>query len=326
MLENPGEYIPIIREYAQNFKNGHHTPKLIYDGIKRKKRLIIVPNLLEHVVHHMLVQTLIPMFTKGMYEHTYGSIPNRGGYRGMKTLTRWIAKDDTIKYCAKLDIKKFFESIPHDILLEKLSKYIRDKRLMEIIKEIISVSDKGIPLGFYTSQWLANWYLQSLDHHIKEDLKVPYYMRYMDDMILLFPNSKDAHDCVDRVRLYLSENLGLHIKENWQVFRFHYIDSDGRDRGRYIDFMGFRFYRNRVTIRKSIITRIRRKARRVSSKEKPTIHDARQMLSYSGWLKHTDTYDYYLDYVKPYINIQYLKRRVSNYDRRMASHRVSCKT
>jgi len=174
-LENPN-FHDEIKNYAMNFHNAHHTPKEIYDGIRRKKRTIIVPNFYEQVVHHMIVNTMMPIFTHGMYEHSYGSIPKRGAHKGKKTVERWIrngGKD--CKYCLKMDIKKYFENIPHEVLLDKLRKAIRDDRFMLVIEEVVSVIPKGIPLGFYLSQWLANWYLQDLDHYIKETLHAKYY-------------------------------------------------------------------------------------------------------------------------------------------------------
>lgn len=305
-----------IKNYARNFHNAKHKPREIYDGIQRKKRTIIVPTPDEQIVHHMVVNVLKPIFMKGMYEHSYGSVPGRGGYGGMKTLKKWIAHGGkNVKYCLKMDIRHYFESIPHDILLKKLRALIHDERFMVVLEEIINATDKGIPLGFYTSQWLANWYLQGLDHYIKEDLGAKYYIRYMDDMVIFGPNKRALHRVQKEIERYLNEKLGLEMKDNWQVFLFHYVGKNG-ERGRALDFMGFRFYRNRVTLRRSILLKMTRKARKIGKKEKSTIHDLRQILSYLGWLKPTDTYGIYLERVKPFVNYQYAKRRVSRQTRR----------
>ena len=305
-----------IKQYAENFRNNKHKPKQIYDGIVRKVRYIIVPPYMEQVVHHMVVRTLMPMFTKGMYEHSYGSIPGRGGHKGKKIIQKWIAHGgENIKYCLKMDIKKYFESIPHDILKQKLAKKIKDERFLKIVFEIIDVIDHGLPLGFYTSQWLANWYLQDLDHYIKEQLKAVYYMRYMDDMVIFGANKRKLHRmkiCIDE---YLA-TLGLKMKENWQIFRFDYIKDD-KQRGRHLDFMGFRFYRNRVTLRRSIMLRATRKAKKISKKDKTTIYDCRQMLSYLGWIKSTNVYGMYLKWIKPYVDFGTYKERISFYQRRI---------
>ena len=310
-LENPN-FNDEIKNYAANFHNAHHTPKEIYDGIRRKKRTIIVPNFYEQVVHHMIVNTMMPIFMHGMYEHSYGSIPKRGAHKGKKTVERWIrngGKD--CKYCLKMDIRKYFDSIPHEILLCKLRKVIRDDRFMAVMEEIVSVMPKGIPLGFYLSQWLANWYLQDLDHYIKDVLHAKFYIRYMDDMVIFSGNKRVLHDMRKGIGIYLKDRLGLDLKDNWQVFRFNY-----KDRFRFLDFMGFRFYRNRTTLRRSIALRATRKATKLYKKEVKTVFDIRQMLSYMGWIDCTDTYGFYEERIKPYVNIQYMKRRISNHDKR----------
>ena len=214
-----------------------------------------------------------------------------------------------------MDIKHFFDSVPHDILKEKLRKTIHDERMLHLLFQIIDVTDHGLPLGFYTSQWLSNWYLQELDHYIKEELKATHYMRYMDDMVIFGSNKKALHRMRAEIDNYLNTYLGLTLKENWQVFRFAYT-KNGRQYGRDLDFMGFRFFRDRTILRRTIMLKATRTARRISKKPYPTIHDVLQMLSYVGWIDCTDTYQMYVKRIKPYVSIQQCKRRVSKHDRR----------
>lgn len=309
-LDNPN-FEKEIKAYAMHFKNRPHKPKEIYDGIQRKKRTIIVPSFDEQVVHHMVVNILQPIFSRGMYEHSYGSLPKRGGHKGKETIEKWIAKGGkNCKYVLKMDIRKYFDSIPHDIYLRNLRRIIRDKRFMAVLEEITSVTDKGIPLGFYTSQWTANWYLQGLDHYIKEDLGAAYYIRYMDDMVIFGSSKKKLHQMRKDIERYLNEELGLELKGNWQVFRFNY-----RGKYRCLDFMGFKFYRNRTVLRRSIMLKASRKALKISKAERISVYSARQMLSYLGWIKHTDTYGLYLKWIKPFVSFQKLKRKIKGYDR-----------
>lgn len=299
--------------YAHNFKNAPHTPITIYDGIQRKKRTIIVPSMREQVIHHMVVNVLKPIILKGMYEHSCGSIPDRGAHKGKKTIEKWIKHDvRNVKYCLKMDIHKFFDSIPHEILIRKIKETIKDDKFNEVLIEIINVQPKGIPLGFYTSQWIANWYLQDLDHYIKEQLHAKHYIRYMDDMVIFDSSKKTLHKIKDKTEEYLMENLGLELKGNWQVFRFDY-GNGGRD----LDFMGFRFYRNKTVLRHRIYLKASRKAKRISKKCIKTIYDCKQMLAYLGWIDCTNTYTAYRYTIKPNINFQYCKRRISHYDRRI---------
>lgn len=324
ILTDLDTYIPKIREYAINFTPFEHKPKEIYDGISRKKRKIVIPTVMESIVHHMIVNVLKPMFNKGMYEHSYGSVPKRGGAYGKKCICKWIKQGGkTIKYCYKLDVKQFYASIPQDKLIEKLKSKIKDFKFMRIVENVIHCVPNGLPLGFYTSVWLANWYLGELDHEIKSlgiELK---YARYVDDMAIFCASKKKLH----RVKVVIDNRLaelGLTVKGNWQIFRFHYlprnpcIGKNGKPTtyGRMLDFMGYKFYRNRTTLRKTILKKIRAKAVRIWRKAKITLFDAKQMVSTLAWIKNCDMYDYYREHIKPFIDFGKMKHKISTADRK----------
>lgn len=309
----PEFFIDEVRDWIINYKPKHHNPKIINDGISAKKREIIVPTIQEHVVQHAVMLVLKPIFMKGMYEHSYASVPQRGCHRGAKVVKKWIKHDErNVKYCLKLDVRKYFQSVSQDILISKLNKIIRDKRFMALLENIIHVVPQGLPLGFYTSQWFANFYLQDFDHYIKEKLGVKHYIRYMDDMVIFDSNKKRLHKIKDSIVEYLHNNLALSLKDNWQVFRF----DTRQHKGRFLDFMGFRFYRNKTTLRRKIALKAMRKAKRIFDKHKTTVHDARQMLTYIGWSKVTDTFNWLHNYILIYINFRRLRKQISRYDRK----------
>lgn len=313
---NPIDYIPIVRNWIENYKTIKHIPKTINDGMSAKKREIIVPTVEEHIVQHAIMNVLKPIFMKGMYEHTYASIPQRGCHRGMKVVKKWIKNDErNVKYCLKLDVRKYFDSISQNVLINKLRNKIHDKRFMNLLVKIIRTTDRGLPLGFYTSQWFANFYLQDFDHYVKEKLCVKHYIRYMDDMVVFCSNKRELHKVKEAVEKYLSNNLSLEIKDNWQLFRFH----TRKDKGRFLDFMGFRFYRNRVTLRRKIALKAMRKAKRIAKEKRATVHDARQMLTYIGWTRCTNTYNWLRKYILRYVDFRKLRKIVSNYDKRKPS-------
>lgn len=314
LKENPDKYIDWIRREVEDFHNDEHTPIEIYDGIQRKKRIIIVPTFREQIIHHMVVNILKPIIMKSLIFHTYGSIPGRGSHLAKKKIAKAIRKDTDIKYCLKMDIKKYFSSIPHDKLKELYSNKIKDKKFLALLYEITDVNSKGLPLGFYTSQWISNWYLSNLDHFIKERLHAKHYYRYMDDMVILGHSKTNLH----LIRLIICAELafiGLYMKHNWQVFEFDYA-INGRHYGRDLDFMGFRFFIDRISIRRNIYYKICRKARRLHKKESITVHDARQMLSYNGWFKHTDSFRVYTDNILPFVSMRRLKKIVSINDKK----------
>ena len=303
--------ISLSYDWLVNFENADHTPIQIEDGITHKKRTIIVPTLEELIVQHCVVNALKPMFTKGMYEHTYASITNRGAHKGKRVIQKWMRNDPrNTKYVLKMDIHHFFDSVPHSVLKEKLSKHIHDELMLDLLFKIIDVTDVGIPLGFYTSQWFSNWLLQELDHYIKEKLGVDYYIRYMDDMVIFGCNKKELHRVRIAISEFLEHNLGLELKDNWQVFLF-----DKRKKNRDLDFMGFRFFRNKIILRKSIMLKATRKAKRIKRKAHSTIYDFRQMMSYLGWLNSTNTYDMYLQRIKPYVCFGQMKKYISKCDK-----------
>lgn len=312
-LENPEEYAEKILKELKAFKNDNHYPKEIYDGISRKKRTIIVPTFREQTVHHIIVDAMRPMFLRGTYEHAYGSIPNRGVHDAKKAVERWIRNDpENCKYVLKMDIKKYFESIPHDILKAKIKRELKDNEMLRLVYEIIDAIPKGLPLGFYTSQWLSMWYLKDLDHFIKEQCKAAHYVRYVDDMIVFDSNKERLHIILYRIENYL-DTLGLKLNQKTQIFPLEKRD---------IDFMGFRFCRDRTMLRRSIFYKMLRKARKIYKKSRITIYDIRQMMSYLGWIKACSVYRVCFEYIKPYVDFGKFKKKISEHDRRLNNELV----
>lgn len=306
------------------WKPTKHGKVTINEGTNRKQRQIEKPRYnYEQVVHHIVVSACYDIFMKGMYEFSCGSVPNRGAHYGKKYIEKWIRTDEkNCKYILKMDIRHFFESVDHDVLKEWLAKKIRDKRMLHILHLIIDGSEQGLPLGYYTSQWLANFMLQPLDHYIKEELKAVHYIRYMDDMVVFGKNKKELHRMQQSIETYLRERFNLQMKNNWQVYRFDYFDRKTKKRkGRPLDFMGFEFWRDKTILRESIMLRCTRKVNRIRKKDRITWYDATAILSYMGYVTHTDTYAMYEERIKPYANIKKLKKIVSKNSKRKEQQR-----
>ena len=326
MLENTDAWIPIVRSWAENFHNANHTPKIIYDGVNRKKREIIVPTDKEQIIHHMLMNVFEPVLMQGFYEHAYGSIPKRGAEKCKYYIERDIRRKDQIKYFLKMDIRKYYNSINTQILIRKLREVIKDKRYLAILEEVINVKPVGLPLGFYTSQMLAQFYLKDFDRFVKEDLKAPFYYRYVDDIAIHANNKRYLHKVEYAIIDYLNRELALDVNNKRQVFRFSYIDRNGKQRGRDLDFLGYRFFRDRTILRKSIMLKSSRKAKRIYKKNKFTTYDARQMLAYMSKVDNADVYNMYLCRIKPYVNIKKCKRKISAHDRKKRKEVTVCGT
>lgn len=112
----------------------------------------------------------------------------------------------------------------------------------------------------------------------------------MDNLFLFGRSKKELHKAVRAINQYLQENLNLRLKEDWQVYRFEYKDRSGKVRGRAINALGFVIHYNRITLRKSIIYKIRKRvnkvAKKVANHRKPNYKNATAILSSIGWFKH----------------------------------------
>ena len=248
----------------KNYKPSPYIKMLIHDGVRKKERIIYKPQFYpDQIIHWALMQQIQPIIERGLYDYTCASIPERGIHYGAKYIKKILVKDrKNTKYALKLDVKKFYPSIDKDIMKRKFLRTIKDRDTLDLIDKIIDSSENGLPIGNYTSQWFANFYLQNLDHYIKEELKVPYYLRYMDDMILFYRNKKELRKIKEKVEEYLKKEK-LKLKENWQLFK---VDS------RPVDFIGYRFYRGYTTLRRGNFLRIKRRAKRIYKKKKATLN------------------------------------------------------
>lgn len=324
VLSNPDKYIKKVQDLLINkeFCPKIHEAKVIQDGFARKKRIIIQPDYIyEQIVHHAVVQIIQPIFMKGMYEFSCGSIPDRGGHYGKRHVEKFIKRNPKeIKYVLKLDIKKYFQSVNIDLIKAKLKKIVHDEKMLWVLNTVLDSNitifegqevNAGLPIGFYTSQWFANWFLQDLDHFIKEKLKAKCYVRYIDDIVIFGRNKKELHKIHKEIENQL-KSLNLNIKENWQVFRFDYIDhKDGKRKGRPLDYMGFKFYRDKTIIRKTIMLKATKKAAKMNKKGAVTWYDACQLLSYMGWFKRTKTHGVYEKFIAPNVSVAKCRKIIS---------------
>lgn len=304
VLDNANYYAKHIQRMLINKTYIPTEPqiKVVQDGANKKTRTIHKPNFYpDQIIHWSLMLQIEPIISKGMYEYNCGSVPKRGTSFGQKAIRKWLDNDTrNTKYCLKMDIKKFYPSIDNEILKGMFRRKIKDKDCLWLIDKIID-GNVGQPIGFYTSQWFANFFLEGLDHLIKEKLKVKYYVRYIDDLVLLGSNKRKLHKVKLAIEAYLNK-LKLKIKGNWQVFQVNKRD---------IDFLGIRFFRNKSILRKRNALRIKRRVKKISRKGHLNDKDASAIISYWGWIKRSDSYHFYHKNVKPYVSIKLARKVVS---------------
>lgn len=289
---------------TESFEPSPYIPATIKEGSWRKQREISKPRFYpDQVIHWCIYLVLKPWLFQRFYALNMGSIPGRGVHEGKRHIEKWVRNDrKNTKYYLKMDVTKFYPSIKADYLMAKLRKIIKDERFLRLNERILRMSD-GLPIGMLLSQVYANYFLTETDFFIKQQLGAKYYLRYMDDMVIFGPNKKALH----RMRKEIEENIGkigLRLKGNWQVCRFEKEP---------LDFMGFRFYRDRTTIRRSIMLRLTEHVRR-SDSEKCSYHLAASVLSYLGWVKCTDSHTLYERQIMPYLHVQKLKNIIRRRD------------
>lgn len=292
---------------------------IVKDGPSGKERDIVsTRDMQDKIIHQLVVEAGKPVFMRGMYRYSCGSIPKRGTHDGVKYLKKTInhhTRHDksAIKYGVVGDITKCYQSFSHTKLKEQIRKKFRGKLFYWLVEAIIDTyhckivkgEKYGIPIGFPTSQWLCNFSITEVDHKIKAS-GVQYFLRYVDDIAIFGRSKKFLHKVVMIIREAL-EKLGLRLKDTWQVFRYDYIDKKGKRRGRAFDILGYRFFRDKTILRKRNALVISRQARKVSKAPVVTARMARSTMSRIGSLRHCNSFNFYKKNVKPFVNIKKLK-------------------
>ena len=280
---------------SESFKTSPYSYKKIIDNSSGKEREIMRPKFYpDQCIQWAVMQVIEPIISKGHYFYSCGSIPGKGVHFAKRYFRKWIRRHfRNTKYVLQIDVTKYYPSINHDKLKGMFRRKIKCQRTLNLINEIINGGGIGLPIGNYTSQWFANFYLQDFDRYLKQDLKIKYYVRYMDDIVIFGSNKRVLHRHRKTIDKILDE-LKLTVKDNWQVFKF---DS------RPLDFLGYKFYRTHITIRKRNSLRIKRRAKKIFKKGYLNLKDASAMVSYMGWIKSSDSYYFYHKHIKPYVNI-----------------------
>lgn len=265
--------IQVLHEALINktFKTSKYHTFYIYEP--KEREIYQLPYYPDRIVHHAIMNILEPIWMSVFTADTYSCIKGRGIHAIVRKLKSTLKDKENTIYCLKLDIRKFYPSIDHDVLKEIIRRKIKDDDLLELLDAIID-SAGGVPIGNYLSQYFANLYLAYFDHWIKETKRVKYYYRYADDIIILNASKEQLHDLFNAIKEYLHDKLKLQIKGNYQIFP---VDVRG------IDFVGYRFYHTHVLLRKSIKKNFARAVKRAGKYSKQV------QSSYYGWAKHCNS-------------------------------------
>lgn len=155
---------------------------------ERKPRLVSVAPFRDRVVHHALMNHLAPVLDARFLYDSYACRPGKGVHAAVARYQRWAGRYADVM---QLDLRGYFASIEHAALMRQLGLCVKERPLLDVLERLIDsfhtagCPGRGLPIGNLTSQWFANLYLDALDHWIKQGLKVPAYLRYVDDLVLL---------------------------------------------------------------------------------------------------------------------------------------------
>jgi retron-type reverse transcriptase len=300
MVDSDHEYY--LGQIQQMLKDGSYqvspyTVSMINDKGKERE-LMKLPYFPDRIIQWAIMLQIEHIFMEVFCSHTCASIYGRGIKEASRLTEKYMKNKFESRYCLKIDISKFYPNINHRILKKLLMKKIKDKKVLELLFKIIDSypGEKGVPIGSYLSQYLANFYLSYFDHWLKEQMGVKYVVRYMDDIVIFHWSGQYLHWLLQQMENYLMTNLDLQIKPNHQVF-------PTAIRG--VDFVGYRFFFGYKLLRKKTCKKLKKRMIQIKAKQ-----DAGKLLnyrewcsgnSYIGWLMWCDSWRLYEKYIEPII-------------------------
>jgi RNA-directed DNA polymerase len=277
--KNPRYYAEILQKmlFDQNFKTSKY--QIFWKDCGTKKRLIHkLPYWPDRIVQHAIMQILEPIWLPTLIRDTFQSIKGRGTHDARQRIQKIVRSDDAV-YCLNLDIKKFYPSVDNDLMKQIVRQKIKCKETLHLLDDIVD-STLGLPVGNYISQILGNVYLSSLDHYMKERLKVKYYYRYCDDIVIFAKTKEELHRIKDRLFSYI-DNLRLEVKSNWQIFPLT---------KRPLDFIGWVFSKKSTRLRKRTAKRFETKCKQIKRNHRriDEQHALSSIMSYWGQIKYVN--------------------------------------
>lgn len=349
--KRPFYYLAGLQYMLKNhlFKTSEYEIFILNEG-KKKRDVYKLPFFPDKIAQWAILQVIEPFLVANMTADTYSAIPGKGiqpivndlrGYYKTKRVNGkkksvWVpsillSDEENTRYCYKIDLHHYYQSINHEVLKQKFRKVFKDSELLWLLDEIadsintateedlieLSLSGEievdpntGIPIGNYMSQYSGNFYLSSFDHWVKEELHVKHYYRYMDDVVIFASSKEELHEIHRKVTAYTRDYLHLNIKGNYQIF-------PTKVRG--VDFVGYRFFGEYTLLRKSTAINFKRKMRACRKKMEnnipPTYSEWCSFNSYKGWLGNCDSYRLFKKYMEPLIEYMqnYYEREVKDH-------------
>ena len=340
--ENQQYYLELLQSMLKNhtYKTSEYSTFMKKDG-KKEREIYKLPFFPDRIAQWAVLQIIEPQLLAYFTDDTYSAIPNKGIHAAFRKLRKAVDEHpEEMTYCLKIDCKKFYPSIDHDILKQKFRKKYKDPELLFLIDEFIDsistcpaleenidfyagqgkeikivtgengqefIDGIGIPIGNYFSQYAGNFYLTEFDHWMKEVKHVKHYYRYMDDICIFASSKEELHQLLQEIEEYLNTKLNLRLKGNYQIFP-SFI--------RGVDFVGYRIFLDYTLLRKSTCQQFKQKMtairKKIESGQEMNYSEWCSINSYKGWLKHCDSYrltEKYIVPIQPYAD-EYYKNHI----------------
>jgi retron-type reverse transcriptase len=267
-----------------------------------KPRMISAAPFRDRVVHHALCRVLEPIYERSFIFDSYACRRRKGTHAAVNRLTHFARAN---KYVLKCDIRRCFPSVDHEILKARVARKIKDRDVLWLVNTIVDHSNpqepvcdwfpgdglftpaerrRGLPIGNQTSQFFANVYLDPFDHFVQEQLHCGYYIRYVDDFVILGNDKNRLAEVRTRCREYLAGlRLRLHPRKS-EISRV----ADGTN------FLGYRLFPDHRRLARSNVVRMQRRLRGLQKRYAngricaADIH--RRLMSWIGHAQHADSY------------------------------------
>lgn len=249
-----------LLELQEDFKmcTYHPQPYRSFTIYEPKERIIRALPFKDRVAQHALCNVIRPIIERGFYAHSYACIDGRGAHKASHDLSRWYYRlyrewDGNV-WVLKGDIHSYFASMSHDVLKRQYRKEIKDRRVLALLDCIVDHNGTGdpvgVPVGNLTSQLFGGMYLTPLDRFVKETLRAKWYMRYMDDFVILARSRLELVEQLEKITEFLHTELRLELNPKTKIYK----PMHG------IDFVGYRHFHDYRLIRKDSCTGGQRRA------------------------------------------------------------------
>lgn len=284
------EYIMWLYEQlkTQKYKHSGYTSFYVTEPKLRKIEKSVY---MDRIVHRWYVDNFLKeYFVKSFISTSYACIENRGMHKACLKLQKDMKHCKNIwnnYYIIKMDVAKYFQNIDKNILYKILKRKIKDEKLLWLTKEILYSSEgkKGLPIGNYTSQCYANIYLNELDQYAKNELKLKYWYRYMDDAVALVKTKEEAINNLEKIRLFAKEKLKLELNNKTQIFK----SKQG------INFCGYKINEFRLKIRdrgkRKLKNKVKYLKKKIKQGELTSKEASRYLAGHLGYINIANTYN-----------------------------------